>query len=105
MDQNPTVVAGESADELLEVLLEMREQSAFEPDADGMCRIDVTLPTARLVPLWRAVMRVEAELLLQDAATLTSFDGLRTPDQRRCDAFLALALRVSDALSQNATGT
>lgn len=44
-------------------------------------------------------MRVEAELLLEDADRLGEPGGEeRTPDQRRADALLALTLRMSDAL-------
>ncbi|HET6921436.1 MAG TPA: hypothetical protein VFI46_18530 [Jiangellaceae bacterium] len=49
--------------------------------------------------LLRAIMRIEAELLLADANEVgSSAAEPRTPQQRRADAFVALALRVADAL-------
>ncbi|MGH8985059.1 MAG: hypothetical protein ACRDY6_14445 [Acidimicrobiia bacterium] len=52
------------------------------------------------LPFVRALMRVEAELLLQDANALGGArDEKRTDAQRRADAFVALALRVVDARS------
>ena len=49
-------------------------------------------------PLARALMRVEAELLLKDAdAVGTSQDARRAPAQRRFDALMTLVLRVNAA--------
>ena len=43
-------------------------------------------------------MRVEAELLVEDAAAVrTTLEGLRTPKQREADAFTDLVGRVMKA--------
>lgn len=66
--------------------------------ADGSMRISALLTPDVAYPLRRALMRVEAELLLADADTLSENGGEeRTPDQRLHDALLALARRVADA--------
>lgn len=50
-------------------------------------------------PFARALMRVQAELLLDDADRFGQPDQAdRTHEQRTADAFVALALRVGDAL-------
>jgi sugar diacid utilization regulator len=49
-------------------------------------------------PFGRALMRVQAELLLEDADRLGQENWQdRTHEQRAADAFVALALRVADA--------
>jgi hypothetical protein len=47
----------------------------------------------QVAPLIRAMMRVEAEMLLQDAEHISTanIDSVRTVEQRRADAFVALA--------------
>jgi hypothetical protein len=45
-------------------------------------------------------MRVEAELLLADAALLSATAGEpRTPEQRRYDTFVALGERLAEAVT------
>lgn len=47
----------------------------------------------------RAIMRIEAELLLNDAELVNIDQGEpRTPEERRTDALIALLLRVDDRL-------
>ncbi len=89
-------VAGEPAD----VLLAAMRQIPFEQGPYGMFTAAVDLSPGLGVPLLRALMRVEAELLLTeaDAWSRQSALGPRTPGQRRADALVALALRVSEAL-------
>jgi hypothetical protein len=59
------------------------------------------LPQELAGPFTRALIRIEAELLLNDAALLTATIGeTRTQSERRADAFTALVLR----LDENATG-
>jgi hypothetical protein len=49
-------------------------------------------------PLLRALIRVEAELLAEDADQIGRSDAApRTAEQRRADALVALALRLADA--------
>jgi hypothetical protein len=58
-------------------------------------RLNMDLPVN--CPLIRALMRVEAELILMDAEAMAHgrFEH-RTSDQRRGDAFMELALRAAD---------
>ncbi len=85
------LVAGERRDELIAALLEAQ----LSPEADGLVRLNMQLPNN--CPLVRALMRVEAELIMMDADAMStgSFEP-RTSDQRRADAFMALALRAAD---------
>ncbi|MGH9252712.1 MAG: DUF222 domain-containing protein [Acidimicrobiales bacterium] len=97
MRTSPILVAGEPADVILKVLIGMRDN--LVPDADGMTSIQATIPQDHAAVLLRATMRIEAELLLADAKEVgSSAAEPRTPQQRRADAFVALALRVADAL-------
>jgi hypothetical protein len=97
MRTSPILVAGEPADVILKVLMGMRDNHV--PDADGMVSIQATIPQDHAAVLLRAIMRIEAELLLADAKEVgSSAAEPRTPQQRRADAFVALALRVADAL-------
>jgi len=97
MRTSPILVAGEPAGVILKVLMGMRD--TVVPDVDGMVSIQATIPHEHAAVLLRAIMRVEAELLLADADKVgPSAAEPRTPQQRRADAFVALALRVADAL-------
>jgi hypothetical protein len=60
-------------------------------DGDGMYRSSFTLDPKDGVPLRRALMRVEAELLMEDADSIggQEFED-RTPEQRAADALLRL---------------
>lgn len=51
-------------------------------------------------PLVRALMRIEAELLLDDARRLGPETPWRTPEQRGADALALLVLRSAAALGQ-----
>jgi hypothetical protein len=54
------------------------------------------------LPFERALMRIEAELLLADADSLGSVDDEeRTVEQRRCDALIELLMRVNVAIREN----
>lgn len=68
---------------------------------DGWYRVDVELDPSTGAPLARALMRVEAEMLLYDADNITngSGDPVREPNQRRADAFVELTHRVYRAMS------
>ena len=90
-DYGADLVAGERRDELIAALLEAR----LSPAADGVVRLNMDVPEN--CALIRALMRVEAELILMDAdAMSTGHFEPRTSDQRRADAFMALALRAAD---------
>lgn len=65
---------------------------------DGMMAVGFQLDRRLAPPFVRALMRVEAELLLHDADRLgQGSNHPRTDGQRRADAFVALALRVVEA--------
>jgi hypothetical protein len=86
---------GESAVELIEILKLMKRGRR----PNGMWHFELSLPCEQMAPLVRAIMRVEAELLLDDARRVgTDDEERRTPEQRRADALVALTLRVADAL-------
>ena len=86
-------VAGESIETLREAFLHFEQRRA----RDGMTEFSFRLEPRLGVPLLRALMRVEAELLLLDAETLGDPDHEeRTPPQRGADALVALVLRVGE---------
>lgn len=90
------LVAGEPLEPLLAALLTVFETAKREED--GMWRAECTLPAEQALPLSRALMRLEAELLRNDARELGRTDAVnRTPDQRRHDAFMLLMERVVKA--------
>ncbi len=86
------------AGERVELLIQALQEFEFTEDPDGMMHGIVRLEPELGLPFFRALMRVEAELLFQDANALGgAHDEKRTDDQRRADAFVALALRMVDA--------
>lgn len=89
------LVAGEPAKTLLVALGRL----SWEEGPDGMKSVSARLEPALGTPFARALMRIQAELLLHDANTYGQPDAeARTDEQRAADALVALALRVSDAL-------
>lgn len=95
MSGEAILVAGEPLDQLREILAHVRTR----PVAGKGVRVSADLTYEEGAILTRAIMRVEAELLLHDAEKVTSeFSEPRTAPQRRADAFVALALRVADAV-------
>jgi hypothetical protein len=93
---NQPLVAGEP----VSVLARALAQFTMAPTGDGMVSFDARLEPELGAPLQRALMRVEAELLFEDAGLVTPGHGaVRTPSNRRADAMVALVLRVSDALA------
>ena len=90
-----TMVAGERADRIMSVLA----RAEFERDGNGMTSFSLTIqPDEAYVT--RALMRIEAELLLEDADALRSgFEVVRTSGERCADALLLLLQRASDALA------
>jgi Arc/MetJ-type ribon-helix-helix transcriptional regulator len=88
-------IAGESLELLRQALLQMKRRQT----PSGMWEITCRLEPRLGLPLFRAVMRVEAELLLLDADSFGEPDyEQRTHTQRRADAFVALVVRIGDAL-------
>ena len=92
---NEIRVAGEPALALLEAF----QQFKWKKARNGMQTASFSLDPRLGNPLIRALMRVEAELLLEYADSYGQADAEdRTHEQRACDALVALALRVADAL-------
>ena len=92
-------VAGEDADVLLPLLARFAHNLVQNPD--GTFSGHATYGKEEAPALVRALMRVEAELLLDDARRLrTSGDAWRTPENRRADALVLLVLRTAAALGQ-----
>jgi hypothetical protein len=92
-------VAGEDPAVLLPLLARIRDN--LVQNDDGTFAVHVTYRNDEAPPLVRALMRVEAELLLEDARRLRGpGDPLRTPRARSTDALLLLALRTAAALGK-----
>lgn len=92
-DTDSDLIAGETRVDLLRALSYVETESG----PDGSYIVNGDLPPEVAPPFIRAIMRIEAELLLHDARQVTVDRGEpRTPEERRADAFLALALRVTD---------
>lgn len=62
-----------------------------------MCELTVKLPDDQLAPFCRALMRVEAELLVADAVDMVGIYPDRTTNEREADAFLLLLKRICAA--------
>ncbi|MBF6373541.1 hypothetical protein [Nocardia farcinica] len=91
--EDSDLVAGERRIDLLRALSYVQTESG--PDGEYIVHGD--LPPEVAPPFIRAVMRVEAELLLRDAELVTvGNEEPRTPEERRTDAFVALLLRIDD---------
>jgi hypothetical protein len=82
-------VYGEHIDDLFPAFRAFANASSINDD--GMFASEVDLEPAVGRPLLRAMMRVETELLLEDAEALRSgaYED-RTPEQRAADAFARL---------------
>jgi hypothetical protein len=87
--------AGESATSIRRALSQMK----YRVGRDGMWHIDGVFQPAVAAPLFRALTRIEAELLLHDADHISAaqLEPPRTVERRRADALVALAVRVGDA--------
>lgn len=98
------LVAGERPDLVLEGLLALQGSGHVEdgPEGEPRTRYDVTVSPDDLSmgPFIRALMRVEAELILRDADELACVALMRTDDERRADALLLLARRVAEEIRQ-----
>ncbi|BCK58927.1 MULTISPECIES: hypothetical protein [Nocardia] len=94
-DVDSDLIAGELRADLLRALSYVQT----EDGPDGSYIVNGDLPPEVAPPFIRAIMRIEAELLLHDAEQVTVERGEpRSPEERRTDAFLALALRVTDTM-------
>jgi hypothetical protein len=92
--ESQQVVAGEPSDPLIRAL----GQGTHRIAADGMWRFDLKVDPVLGAPLIRALMRVEADLLRNDADLVSVDCGepTRTYDQRRADAFVVLVERLTE---------
>jgi hypothetical protein len=89
------LVAGETVISLFDALKGGKQWMSD----DGMGHVKLELDPAVAAPLARALIRVEAELLLEDADGISK-DNLfppRTARQRRADALMALVRKLVDA--------
>jgi hypothetical protein len=95
MERNSTdgTLAGEPIGQLHAILREM----ILAGGEDGSVRVTLSLNHDDGACLVRALMRIEAELLLHDAEHVNLTGSPRTAQQRRADAFVALALRAMDS--------
>jgi hypothetical protein len=88
------MVAGEPLDVLVKALASFK----FRKTPRGMINVTAQLDRDLGPPFLRALMRVEAELLVHDADLVGGSEvENRTPDQRRADALVALVLRITEA--------
>ncbi|MEY2420643.1 MAG: hypothetical protein QOI95_710 [Acidimicrobiaceae bacterium] len=95
------IVYGERIDDLLPGLFAVQDSMTI--GHDGMCHYSATLEREVGQPLQRAMMRVEAELLLQDADTVgTEHEVVRTYEQRAADGYVRVAKAVGHATRKTA---
>jgi hypothetical protein len=94
-------VAGEPLDTLIEALQHVEVRRI----RDGMTSMSMRLEPRLGDPFLRALMRVQAELVRDDADRLgVDHWEERTQEQRAADAFVALALRVAAAAADGDGG-
>jgi uncharacterized lipoprotein YmbA len=95
MNCKSTTVYGERIEDLLPALFTI--QDAMTIDADGMYHASFALNAKDGAPLQRALMRVEAELLIEDADSIGSrhFED-RTHGQRAADALVRLLQTIGE---------
>jgi hypothetical protein len=90
-----SAIYGERIEDLLPGLFTIRD--AMSVDADGMCHASFTLKPKDGAPLQRALMRVEAELLCEDAESIgTGHFQDRTHGQRAADALIRLIQAIGE---------
>jgi hypothetical protein len=89
MSRYDDLLYGERIDDVVPALKALFDAGSI--DEDGMFAYSVELPPAVGGPLCRAMMRAEAELLLEDAEALRfgTYED-RTPEQRAADALVRL---------------
>jgi len=86
------LIAGEEAGAIAEALKRM---TATEPDEDGFVEARINAPIPIVAPLFRALMRVEAQLLLSDAADYPhTEESRRSSGERSVAALVQIAQRL-----------
>jgi hypothetical protein len=95
MSLRDETVCGERVGDLLPGLLAFRDAAVY--DNHGGFQSSVTLEPHVARPLFRAMTRVQAELLIEDADNFSS-DAYedRTHEQRAADSLVRLAMRLGD---------
>jgi len=95
MSLRDETVYGERVGDVLPGLQAFMDAAVY--DDQGWFHSSVALEPQLAQPLFRALMRAEAELLLEDADKLGS-DAYeeRTQEQRGADALVRLAVRMGD---------
>jgi hypothetical protein len=89
MDALETIVYGERFGDLLPTLEQMRDSMRVRPD--GLMSFSCRLPPQQAAPFERALLRAEAELMLEDAEAIGSpSHEPRTREQRSADALLRM---------------
>jgi hypothetical protein len=90
-----TTVAGEPVELLVDGLLPLLD-TLTEPDEHGMCTVDGRLSGESGRAVIRALLRVEADLLRQDADAYVEGAPLPpSPNNRRAHALVELAARIA----------
>ena len=87
---------GESARAILAALSRSEDLGTT---ATGMHHFEFSLTPDETGPVFRALMRAEAALLMDDADAFEPKGPLRTPDQRRADALFEVVTSAAAALS------
>jgi hypothetical protein len=90
-----THVSGETVEDLARAFHEM----LYTRDPDGSLTFEVTLDPEVALPLRRALMRTEADLLRQAADTLDNRPCWDELEQLQSDAFVELAVRFRQAIA------
>lgn len=95
-----TLIAGEAVDDIARALGHLK---MGPPRDDGTAEMTAKMPRDVFQPFLRALMRIEAELIVEDADELSSDspEVERTDDERRFDAFVELVERFSRAAEAN----
>jgi len=90
MASHDNLIYGERLGDLLPAFSKVARN--LRAELDGSFTVEVRLADEEARPMVRALHRAEAQLLIEDADALTDPDVTdRTPEQRRCDAFMCIA--------------
>jgi hypothetical protein len=91
------LIAGEEFEPLMAAVRTIVESAVIKDNR--WMDVDCKLPTDQALPVCRALMRIEAELLRSDARLLGTPKAVRrTSDQRSYDAFMILLGRLDTFL-------
>jgi hypothetical protein len=88
------LVAGEHVEDLIEVLRSTR----IRRRRNGMYHLWGEVPSAVWQPFSRALRRIEIEIQDANHGDSPQMLAMRTPEQLRVDAFVALTLRIQEAI-------